>query len=119
MSTLLTLGRADHDAAVVVTAEGEVDLATAPQLAAALALAAEDTDHLLVADLSKLRFLGSAGLAVLVTAGSETATTGRSLVVVAGPDCVARRALELTGLDRVLTVVDDEPSALTPKTPNP
>ncbi|GGS32859.1 MULTISPECIES: STAS domain-containing protein [Actinokineospora] len=117
MSTLLTLGRSDHGDAVVVTAEGEVDLATAPQLAAALAVAGADADRLLVADLSKLRFLGSAGLAVLVTAGTDAEQNGRSLVVVAGPECVARRALHLTGLDRVLTIVDDEGAALTPGTP--
>lgn len=107
VTTMLTTTRQRRGNVVVVTAEGEVDLSTAAQFAAALA----DTgprDQLVVADLDALRFLGSAGLAVLVSAAAE----GTRLVVVAGEGSAARRALTVTGLDQVLAVARDHGAAL-------
>ncbi|GAA4435480.1 STAS domain-containing protein [Actinokineospora soli] len=107
MSTLLTLSTHTTPAAVVVAAEGEIDLATAQDFADGLAAAAV-AGLPLVVDLDGVRFLGSAGLAVLVSAATE----GVNLVVVAGEGTVTRRALSLSGLDAVLTAVDDRESAL-------
>lgn len=103
MTTVLTTTQCRRGDAVVVTAQGEVDLSTAAQFATALAEAA-GRDRRLVADLDDLRFLGSAGLAVLVSAAAED----DRLVVVAGEGSIARRAITATGLDQVLVVVDRE-----------
>ena len=107
MSDLLSTHTHRTADAVVVAVVGEVDMSTAAEFATALAEAAEP-DRALVVDLDGVRFLGSAGLAVLMNA----AVDGTRLVVVAGAGTVSRRALRLTGLDTVLTTVDDRDTAL-------
>lgn len=107
VTTMLTTTQQRRGDVVIVTAEGEVDLSTAAQFAAALADVAPG-DQLVVADLDALRFLGSAGLAVLVSVAAE----GTPLVVVAGEGSAARRALVVTGLDQVLAVARDHGAAL-------
>ncbi|MGX7828658.1 STAS domain-containing protein [Actinokineospora sp. 24-640] len=112
MSTLLTLRQGTFDDAVVVYADGEIDMATAPQLADALHAAIAVGEGLVVADLVEVRFLGSAGMGVLVSAADECGERGQRLVVATAPTGPARRSLQLTGLDRVLTMADDLNSAL-------
>ena len=57
--------------AVVITVEGELDHQTLPQLVAAVA-AAEATDLTVVIDLSRVSFLGSAAMGVLVDLGAQS-----------------------------------------------
>ena len=56
---------------LVIAAEGELDLQTVPQLVDAVA-AAEATDLTVVIDLSRVSFLGSAALGVLVDLGARS-----------------------------------------------
>ncbi|MDQ4118006.1 MAG: STAS domain-containing protein [Actinomycetota bacterium] len=96
--------------AVVVGVIGEIDTMTGPvvgeQLSARLAAA-----RLVVVDLSRVTFLGSAGLAALVAAKDEADREGKRLRLVCGSHTVTR-ALEATGLMSVFDVADGVQEAL-------
>lgn len=94
----------DHADAVLVTAAGEVDLATAPALRQALNDAADTTAHV-TADLRAVTFLDSTGLGVLIATHRRLADADGQLVIRCANDRVLRVFL-ITGLDDVLTVVD-------------
>jgi anti-anti-sigma factor len=99
--------RAENGTAIV-TVQGEVDMASAPQLQAALEDAQRGGDPLVV-DMSEVGFLGSAGLSVLLVI-SEAAEPAVGLRVVVS-DAV-RRPVELTGLDKLLSVHESLADAL-------
>ena len=84
----------------VLTAAGEIDIATVARFRARLfALACEGRP--VIADLDQVRFIDSAGLAVLVGAAKRAAAHGGSLHVVCARPRV-RQLFRLTGLDRRL-----------------
>lgn len=70
-STGLHLAVCTVGAAVVIAVEGDLDLQTVPQLVDAVA-AAEATDLTVVIDLSRVTFLGSAAMGVLVDVGARS-----------------------------------------------
>ncbi|TQM29480.1 STAS domain-containing protein [Nocardia bhagyanarayanae] len=90
----------------VVTVHGEVDMASAPQLQAALE-EAQSGGKSLVVDMLDVGFLGSAGLSVLLVASE--AQPARLRVVAS--DAV-RRPIELTALDELLSVFPSLNAAL-------
>ena len=104
-SFALRVERDDSVATVVVS--GELDLATAPRLCAAVA---DNGDvELLVLDLSATTFIDSTGVRALLNAERRGLGSGSRVVVVAG-DGAVRRLLELCGLDGHLTIVNDRPA---------
>ncbi|WP_051714236.1 STAS domain-containing protein [Nocardia rhamnosiphila] len=105
---LLDVAVRANDGTAIVTVQGEVDMASAPQLQAALEDAQRGGDPLVV-DMSEVGFLGSAGLSVLLVI-SEAAAPGAGLRVVVS-DAV-RRPIELTGLDKLLSVHESLADAL-------
>ncbi|WP_228838738.1 STAS domain-containing protein [Nocardia amamiensis] len=96
------------DDVVIVTVHGEIDMASAPLLQAALDEVLRGTPPAVVVDMSNVGFLGSAGLSVLVAA-SEAAGSGGLRVV---PSDAARRPIELTALDQLLRVFGTVEEAL-------
>lgn len=80
-----------------VAASGQVDLATAPKLATALAQAHREQVNEIVVDLSAVDFLDSAGVSVLVHAARDAAQAGGALYLQGAQGWVAR-VLEITGL---------------------
>jgi len=86
---------------VVITVAGEVDLATAPELAAALDEVGAD-DGPIVVDLTEVGFLDSSGLNVLLQA-RERLGGGTSVRLVATRPAILR-VLAVTGLDEVFPV---------------
>ncbi|MGQ0841082.1 STAS domain-containing protein [Actinokineospora sp.] len=86
---------------VVMSIAGEVDLATAPRLEQALgeALATPGATGVTL-DLSRVEFMDSAGLRVLVAALRQAEDTGRTLTLYEPHDRV-RRIIEITGLSEV------------------
>lgn len=80
----------------VLEVSGELDMATAPQLARALDELGSAADRVLLVDLAGVGFLGSSGLAVLVNLHREL-EPGRLLRIVA-PSREAYRAFAVTGL---------------------
>jgi len=100
---------ADDGQRAVVAATGQVDLATAPELAAVLAEAIESGTPELVVDLRGVDFLDSAGIGVLVEA-ARTATAGHVAMSVHGAHGWVARVLQITGLEDYLRVVPHPPA---------
>ena len=87
---------ADRRGRVVVEVVGEVDEYTAPLLASCLrGQSARSAVRTLVVDLSRVRFLSCAGLALLEEAAERCAARGARLVLRTGERRGALRALEL------------------------
>ena len=94
----------------IVAAQGELDLHTAPRLAAALAPHV-DAGEWVIADLTAVTFMDSSGVAVFVNALARARETGAGLAIVA-PEPRVRRVLAITGLDGMLPVHDSLADAL-------
>lgn len=108
--TTFDIGKHQVDEAVVLTVSGEVDMLSAPQLAEAIRAALAAGPPALVIDLSKVDFLASAGMTVLVTAQAEVAPPTRLAVVANGS--ATSRPIKLMGLDNVLALYSTLDSAL-------
>lgn len=109
MATLLDITRSDHGGATVLTASGEIDLASAPDLERHI----EESDgagHLVI-DLLGITFVDSTGLRVLIMADRRAKERGGRLTLVAAPGPVTR-LLDLTGVDQHLRVRDSLDGAL-------
>ena len=106
--------RVEHIGANVrVAVEGELDIATLPELRDAVAAALGDSLEHVVLDLRALAFLDSMSIEYLLRLHANLAATGAALVVVRGSHAV-NRLFEVMELDRVLTVVDELPAYVTP-----
>lgn len=93
---------------VLLHATGEIDTVTAPflveQLRAWFAVAPR-----VVLNLSRVVFLGSAGLSALVAAGAQARDAGAHLQLSCGEARHVRRVLQVTGTLRHLDVLDPVP----------
>ncbi len=102
---LLSIAIEHHEDRVLVTLRGELDLSTAPALAAALRDAMLDANSEIVVDLAALEFIDASGLNVLAGAETHAEQHGARLAVInASP--LAQRMLRLTGLDHLLSGSD-------------
>jgi anti-anti-sigma factor len=108
--TTFDVGKHQVDDAVVLTVSGEVDMLSAPQLAEAIRAALAAGPPALVIDLTKVDFLASAGMTVLVTAQAEVTPPTRFAVVANGS--ATSRPIKLMGLDNVLALYSTLDSAL-------
>jgi anti-sigma B factor antagonist len=95
---------------VHVTLLGELDISNASRLEDDLRRVEADNPELLVIDLSRLEFMDSSGLRVMIGADARARETGRRLVLIRGNDMV-QRVMRVTRLDERLEIVDD-PGAL-------
>jgi anti-sigma B factor antagonist len=91
----------------VVSVTGEIDLATAPAVGAALAERASG-ESALVLDLRETAFLDSSGIRVLVEAHRASQRDGIPFTVVPG-DAAIRDLLETTGVAAHLDLADTAP----------
>lgn len=92
------------DTEIVVAVRGEIDLVTAPALWEAIVDVIGDT-HRLVIDLGQTEFIDSTGLGVLVRALKRLRHHGGNLVL-RSPRSNTRKILNITCLDRVMTIED-------------
>ena len=88
---------------VIVTLAGELDVTNAAEAEEAVRFAWQDSPSCLVFDLSRLTFMDSTGVRVLVRA-RRRATEHRGVIVLAGLTPSVARILELTGLDQAFAV---------------
>jgi anti-sigma B factor antagonist len=95
----------------VVTATGEIDLYTAPQLQSELTRLPRSGFDRVVVDLSEVEFCDSTGMNVLLAAMKRLRERGGTLEL-AAPRSAVRRILQVTGLDTVFTVHDRVPALL-------
>ncbi|HET6507297.1 MAG TPA: STAS domain-containing protein [Baekduia sp.] len=89
----------------VVTARGELDLATAPELESALLPPLREGASVAL-DLRALEFMDSTGVRVIVAAHLAAQEHGGALAVAVVDGGPVARVLEISGLDAVLRIVD-------------
>ena len=89
----------------MIEAVGEVDLTTASHLREALlgAVNGEEKSSVIV-DLSKVDFIDSAGLALLVEARKRLSPEGRTLSILLTPGRQPERVLKLGRFDTIMTL---------------
>lgn len=102
-SQLLQVATERNGSGIVVRAAGEVDMNTVGLFEDALGRACDEAapSAPVVADLSDVTFLSSAGLTVLLDIHHRCRDQGTPLCVKIGHRTVAR-ALEITGVDQIL-----------------
>ena len=89
------------DGTVSLALEGELDLAGAPEMEASLAAAERDGPTRMVVDLSRLQFIDSTGLRLLLQADARAKEQGYELVLRPGAQAV-QRVFEVTGALAIL-----------------
>jgi anti-sigma B factor antagonist len=93
------------DGSATIAVSGELDLSTASQMRDHLyALLAAGTTHLTI-DVTGLTFIDSTGLGVIVAVLKRAREAGGNLVL-KGPSRSARKVLDISGLSRIIDVID-------------
>ena len=90
---------------VTLAAYGEIDMANAQELDAALVRAEESDAAQIILDLSAVTFIDSSGLNVLVVAERRSASDGKRLGMRLGDGDVARK-MKLTAIDEMVNILD-------------
>ena len=98
----ITTPVAHNSEIAVLRVAGEIDLATAPTLEAAIDAVLADMLNALVIDLSAVEFLASVGLRLLIAANEQAEIPGRFAVVADNP--ATRKPIQLTDLDKIFAV---------------
>jgi len=106
----LAVKRTSRDGVEVVLVEGEIDIATAPRMINVLNQTVQDALRSVVVDLSRVGFMDSTGLALLINANRRLTRRRKGFAVVcpAGP---LRRVFEITDMIDTLHVSPDWESA--------
>ena len=100
-----------HGEAVVLNVAGEIDLATAPQLGESINAAMEQRPETLVVDLSKVDFLASAGMAVLIGCHQQAQGNIRFRIVATGGTARAIRGMGIP-VERINKIAEGSPHVL-------
>ncbi|MFI6871533.1 STAS domain-containing protein [Nocardia sp. NPDC050406] len=112
---LLRVAHEVGDNAVIVRAEGDVDMSSVHVLVAGLKagleLALTHPSHLLVGDLRPVTYFGSAGLNAVLECHEQGAEGGVAVRLVAA-DARVLRPIEVTNLDSILDVYPTMDDAL-------
>jgi anti-sigma B factor antagonist len=94
----------------VLAVSGELDLATAGTLQAAIEHAVASGAADVWVDLSRVPFMDSTGLRVLLVAQALLRERSKSLAIICPPGAV-RRVFEISGVDRSLAIHPDRATA--------
>ncbi len=95
----------------VITPEGRLDLASAPEFKQALNNTVDTGHWILVVDMSKVPFVDSSGLGALISGMKATRLAGGDLRIAQVGE-QARLILELTTLDKVMKLYPTVEEAL-------
>ena len=104
------LGVEEMGSAYVVRLGGELDLYNAAQVRAALVDACAQAPERIVVDLGEVEFLDSTALSVLIE--TRARMNNRGGLMLAAPGLETRRALQISGLDKLFAVHDTVAEAL-------
>lgn len=107
----LVLQTRQEGGATVVTAAGEIDVFTAPDLDEALTAVLSRGATKIVMDLSGVTFLDSTGLGVLVKCLKQARGAGGWVRLVVQAEKI-RKIFDITGLDAAMPLFDTVPGAL-------
>lgn len=102
MTELAAIELSAGDDCVRATIAGEVDASNADRLVQALQ--SGPTASALTIDLTRLRYLDSAGVRALYTVADTAILRGAAITVLLLPDSPIRRVLAHAGVDRVVAV---------------
>jgi anti-sigma B factor antagonist len=100
-----------REGVAVVSIGGEIDLSTAPAFEAAIAGALGDDPPVLVIELSEVSFMASVGLRILAATHEKVSKSAEVAIVANNP--ATSRPMQLTGLDKVMTLYPTLDAALT------
>ena len=87
----------------IIVLEGELDLASTPQLLAVVRGVMAAGSAAIVLDLSELSFIDSTGLSGVASLADEARSSGARLEL-RSPSELTAQVLDVTGLDRVIPV---------------
>ncbi len=96
----------------IIALEGEVDVYTAPQLKQQMISLLEGGAREVVVDLSRVDYLDSTALGVLIGGLKRLREMDGNLALVC-PSPRIRRVFEITGLDKIFDIYDTEDEAQT------
>ena len=108
--TPLAIERIQSEGVETLTVEGELDIATAPRMLAALNDALANMVAPLVVDLSRVVFMDSTGLALLMNARRRVMRLGHGFAIVC-PGGPISRVFEIADMVESLHVCPDRASA--------
>lgn len=108
MANNLSIDECTHAGHAVIAVRGEIDLATAPTLAAYLQDGAE---HVTILDLTGVSFIDSTGLRVLLSAHEAASGEDRRFVIIAEQGPVTK-LFSITGVDELLDLRDSRDAAV-------
>jgi anti-anti-sigma factor len=108
----LRITRRRFPATVVMVVAGDIDLATAGNLAHALRTELDGRPGTVVLDLTDVEFMGSIGMAVLAEADQAAGATDQRLHVVVSDGDAVCRSLALSGMADRLSVFGDLDDAI-------
>ena len=111
MTTPFRVQKDSVDGLLALLVSGELDQGTAPELRGALADALGGGGRGVIVDLSECGFIDSTGLSLLVEAKRKLSDEDRPFAVCC-PDADVRRLLELTGIDRAISLFDSRDDAV-------
>ena len=108
--TPLAVERSRSDGYELLAVDGEIDIATAPRMIAALNEALAEIKTPLVVDLSSVVFMDSTGLALLINARRRVVRRGHGFAIVCPAGPIAR-VFEIADMVESLRVCPDRDSA--------
>jgi anti-sigma B factor antagonist len=108
--TPLAVERSRSDGYQLLAVEGEIDIATAPRMIAALNEALAEIETPLVLDLSSVVFMDSTGLALLINARRRVVRRGQGFAIICPVGPIAR-VFEIADMVERLRVFPDGESA--------
>ncbi len=97
----MTISKEQNGTALIISLEGRLDTMTSPELEAELQKSLAGADSLTM-DFSKLDYISSAGLRVLLSA--HKAMNAKGGMKVTNVNEIVREVLEVTGFSDILTI---------------
>ena len=91
-----------RDSVVVIRCVGELDMMTVPELERQIASALKKSPSAMIVDLSRVEFLASVGMGILVATHDRCGSATRFVVVADGP--ATSRPMRLIGLTEIMSV---------------
>jgi len=96
---------------VILRIDGRLDAASAPILERKMANLIEENHHLLLLDFSRVDYLSSAGMRVLLSATKKLKAQKGSLILFSVADDVGE-IIKMAGFDKILHICSSEKEAL-------
>jgi anti-sigma B factor antagonist len=107
---LTIVARTPNETTCILSIEGEVDVFTSPRLKQEIVERAESGTKRLIVDLSKIEYLDSTGLGVLI-GGLKRFREVEGNLALLRPGMRILRIFEITGLDKIFDIYQSEQEA--------